>query len=66
MDLVDRLGDITSSRRQVDGSEALSLDSLTDWPEERQRVQERRVETGWDLVFSTQIDDDSELGLINM
>ena len=32
----------------------------------RLQIQERRVKTGWDLVFSTQTDDDSKLGLIDV
>ena len=32
----------------------------------RLQIQERRVKTGWNLVFSTQTDDDSELGLIDV
>ena len=32
----------------------------------RLQIQERRVKTGWDLVFSTQTDDDSVLGLIDV
>lgn len=32
----------------------------------RLQVQERRVKTGWNLVFTTQTDDESKLGLIDV
>ena len=41
--------------------DSLFGDNLT-----RLKIQERRVITGWDLVFSTQTDDDSGLGLVDV
>ena len=32
----------------------------------RLQIQERRVQTGWNLVFTTQTDDESSLGLIDV
>ena len=41
--------------------DSLLGDNLT-----RLQIQERRVETGWNLVFTTQTDEDFQLGLIDV